>query len=80
MPHQTCGILHGSDVLGPQDPEGCVLPMGHEGPHEFVSTDGSRWQWETDWSCDCEHCMQCQGDYCTVYWPVVQESPQRGLF
>lgn len=47
---------------------GCLLPEGHEGPHEFKDARGATWCWETDLECDCEHCMQCEGDYCTTYW------------
>ena len=65
---RVCGILHGEDTLGPADPDGCVLPDGHDGPHEFVAPDGQWWQWETDMACTCWHCMRCEGDYCTVYW------------
>lgn len=30
-------------------------------------------QWETDWDCLCEHCIQCEGDYCTIYWRKTNE-------
>ena len=64
----TCGILHDGGVIGPEDPHGCLLPHDHDGPHEFEASDGTRWHWETDIECTCEHCMRCDGDYCTVYW------------
>lgn len=64
-----CGVLHGSDGPNPTDNDGCVLAIGHAGPHEFVEPNGRRWLWETDMECDCEHCMLCEGDYCTTYWP-----------
>lgn len=64
----TCGIFHGDESY-PADRSGCLLANGHEGPHEFLADDGQRWLWETDLECDCEHCMRCEGDYCTVYWP-----------
>ena len=72
---ELCAILHGADRVGPQDNHGCVLPINHDGPHEFVGPDGRHWLWETDFDCDCEHCMQCEGDYCTEYW----EKPASGV-
>jgi hypothetical protein len=64
----TCDILHG-DGVGPKDKNGCRLPRNHgTEPHEFVATDGATYQWETDLSCECDHCMKCEGDYCTIYW------------
>lgn len=50
------------------DANGCRLQDGHDGPHEFVDQHGNVWCWETDWECLCEHCMQCEGDYCVIYW------------
>lgn len=63
-----CCILHGSSILGPTDADGCVLEIGHDGPHEFVDPSGRHWLWETDIECTCDHCMTCDGDYCTIYW------------
>ena len=69
MSRQTlCSILHGSESPCPTDTDGCVLVDGHDGPHEFVDPEGCAWLWETDLECDCEHCLRCEGDYCTVYW------------
>lgn len=73
-----CCILHDGGVIGPNDPEGCVLPIDHDGPHEFVAEDGQRWMWETDMECTCSHCMRCEGDYCTVYWPVAYRETPNG--
>jgi len=64
----ACGIFHG-ESHSPTDTTGCLLPIGHEGPHEFLAGDGRRWLWEADMDCVCEHCTQCEGDYCTTYWP-----------
>lgn len=75
--HEPCGILHGSDGPYPPDRHGCVLPDGHDGPHEFIDPDGQHWLWETDMECDCDHCMRCEGDYCTIYWRKP-EAPQGG--
>lgn len=65
---ECCGLLHDGGVIGPEDPSGCLLPNDHDGPHEFEAIDGTHWHWETDMECACEHCMRCDGDYCTVYW------------
>lgn len=62
----VCGVI--LDDSEPQDVNGCILPLGHAEPHEFVTRDGEHWQWETDFDCSCEHCMRGEGDYCTNYW------------
>lgn len=69
MASGPCGLIQ-TEAVGVKDPFGCRLPCGHEGPHEFVSTEGEVFQWETDWDCDCEDCMSGEGDFCTVYWSV----------
>lgn len=64
-----CGILHGyHSGACPTDYAGCRLPEGHDGPHEFRSSDGRVWLWEVDLECSCDHCRLCEGDYCTIYW------------
>ena len=64
-----CAILFTQGCLAdPSDSDGCRLPNGHYGPHEFAAADGRIIQWETDLECTCEHCMEGEGDYCTVYW------------
>jgi hypothetical protein len=65
-----CGIIHNSDpyTTDPSDPNGCLLEHAHDGPHEFLSGDGRRYQWETDL---CDTC-DCEGDYCTTYWRVAE--------
>ncbi len=70
-----CGIMHGLGGPFVIDQEGCLLADGHDGPHEFADQRGQTWQWETDLECDCEHCMRCEGDYCTPYW---QKQPNTG--
>lgn len=65
----TCGTMHQKEV-GVTDSCGCRLHCGHQGPHEFVSDEGQVIQWETDWDCDCDHCMSGEGDFCTVYWCI----------
>ena len=52
-----CAILHGDGFGAPEDRDGCRLPDGHKGPHEFKAADGVIYEWETDLECDCEHCM-----------------------
>jgi hypothetical protein len=66
--HLVCGILHVGGPAYPTDNDGCLLAVDHEGPHEFLDPRGQRWLWETDLECGCEHCMRCEGDYCTIYW------------
>lgn len=63
-----CGILHLRVGSYPTDDNGCILPDHHDGPHLFLDENGVQWEWETDWTCDCEHCMAFEGDYCTIYW------------
>lgn len=65
---ERCGIMHSNGEPFVRDHDGCLLADGHEGPHEFADACGRRWLWETDIECDCDHCMQCEGDYCTIYW------------
>jgi len=73
MMPRLCSILFDAGYGGasPSDCEGCRLPSGHDGPHEFVDTTGVAWQWETDWECDCETCREGEGDYCSIFWRKV---------
>lgn len=71
MAKELCGIIHPNDEVTPIDSKGCLLPIGHDGPHEFVAPNGWRFQWETDLECNFEHCMDAKGDYCTTYWEVT---------
>lgn len=67
---RECRILFSNDLGGgPTDDTGCQLPSGHDGPHEFSDLGGKVWQWETDWSCCCEHCRDDESDQCSFYWP-----------
>lgn len=70
-----CGVIHDSGACHPVDNRGCVLAIGHDGPHEFVDPNGRQWLWETDMQCDCEHCAACGGDYCTIYWRKTTSAP-----
>lgn len=66
---RECGIIFDSGHgCNPLDKTGCHLQQGHDTPHEFHGVDGKTWQWETDFSCDCDHCNECEGDYCSIYW------------
>jgi hypothetical protein len=68
-----CGVLFGDGSLygpGPKDETGCRLPIGHDGPHEFVAKSGAVFNWETDFECECDQCMRADGDFCSIYWPA----------
>jgi hypothetical protein len=74
---RPCAVLFHVDFgYIPKDTQGCRLPDGHQGPHEFVDERGEVWQWETDWECDCDHCNQCEGDYCMLYWSLRERQQQ----
>lgn len=60
----------------PKDPTGCTLPDGHSGPHQFTTTNGVTYLWETDWECTCEECMSGESDYCSIYWRADQQRTQ----
>lgn len=64
-----CGLIFNSDGSSIKDTSGCCLDLGHRGPHEFVDNEGVCYQWETDFECTCDHCLKCEGDYCSFYWP-----------
>jgi hypothetical protein len=70
----TCGIQFSGWGLGPKDKDGCRLPDGHAGPHEFISVTGTVYRWETDWECNCEHCRTNDGDYCSTYWEHKEQT------
>lgn len=67
--HSICGTMHGEGgPVGHPDHNGCILPDGHPGPHEFVSCTGVHWLWTCDLSCTCEQCLEDDEHYCTTYW------------
>lgn len=68
MSLEICGIIHNVGNMPQHDTSGCILPVGHDGPHLFIAKNGKKIHWETDLGCDCEHCRQANGDYCTTYW------------
>lgn len=72
---RECGILFTNDGLPPNDQHGCRLPVGHDCPHEFVDENGTLYRWETDWECNCEHCLSGEGDLCSTYWRANQDEP-----
>lgn len=53
-----------------------MLPDGHSGPHQFTTTNGVTYLWETDWECTCEECMSGESDYCSIYWRADQQRTQ----
>jgi hypothetical protein len=72
----VCGTVFVCEMGGPEDNHGCRRPSGHSGPHEFVEKRGTVYRWETDWQCDCEHCLSCDGDFCTVYWTANEDDEE----
>ena len=69
MMPSICGTMIGELGLPSLvDHHGCVLPMGHDGPHQCVDTRWQAWQWEEDLECACEHCRQCEG---FNRWPKI---------
>lgn len=72
---RPCAILFPRrDGVSPEDCNGCVLPNGHHGPHEFVASNGIRYFWETDMDCDCEECLSDEPDnWCIVYWAITSK-------
>ncbi len=65
-----CGGLMARFPAAPRDEQGCCRPEGHAGPHLSMTSAGAV-EWEVDLECDCEHCLQCEGDYCEIYWPYT---------
>jgi hypothetical protein len=62
-----CGLIHPLDFSNVRDPHGCRLPMGHPGPHEFVSSRGVVYEWEESPCSDCD-CDLEAGECCTEFW------------
>lgn len=66
-----CGVLFPNHGASPRDENGCRLPHGHDGMHEFVSVRGNVIQWETDMNCNCHCCQQDDSyDWCAIYKEV----------
>lgn len=69
-----CGTIHPNDTCVPHDARGCLLGVGHTGPHEFVSAGGVTYQWESDLECaDCDP-DECD---CTIYWRKQYSAAER---
>lgn len=64
---QACGVIHPLELSNVRDPHGCVLAIGHVGPHEFVSSSGVSYQWEEEACAECD-CDLEAGECCTTYW------------
>lgn len=48
-----CGVLFPNrSPIEPTDFDGCILPAGHDGQHEFIGADLLLYGWETDMDCD----------------------------
>lgn len=56
-----CGSCFNSWLGAPKDTEGCLLPIGHEGPHEFKDEYGRLYQWQYDVEDDSD-----------IYWSKTQ--------
>lgn len=63
----ACGTMHPAEFSTVVDRDGCIKPIGHVGPHEFVSRSGVVYLWE-DAVCDDCDCDLEMGECCTVYW------------
>lgn len=71
MRHRCAVLFPSRDAVSPEDIDGCKLPNGHHGPHQFVASDSRVYQWETDMECDCEDCQSEEvDDWCIVYQRV----------
>ena len=64
---KQCGLIHPPEFSNIRDPNGCLLPIGHPGPHEFVSKGGVSYLWEESPCADCD-CDLEAGECCTEYW------------
>lgn len=73
----TCALIA---PMGPlrTDETGCILPSDHEGPHRCTDNHGNSWEWETDWSCECDN--SCDGDWCILMWEVEPQNASRNDF
>jgi hypothetical protein len=52
----------------------CINPYGHFGPHRFKTPDGTIWEWEYDYSCGCESCLEDEDGMCAILWDVKNEN------
>lgn len=65
----SCGIIfHSHSPVEPSDAEGCILPEGHQGEHQFKSERGRLIAWQYDWECGCDNCCtNDMKDMCILY-------------
>lgn len=63
----TCGVIHPPEFSNLHDIHGCILAIGHHGPHEFVSSNGVAYLWEESVCAECD-CDLEAGECCTEYW------------
>jgi hypothetical protein len=70
----TCGICCPSRIDIPHDIDGCLLPDGHDGRHQF-SCEVGLVSWETDYGCDCPDCVTGDSfsDNCILYTVTPHE-------
>jgi len=67
--HRCAVLFPNRDAVSPTDFDGCVLPNGHLGPHQFQGSDLVMYAWETDMECRCEDCQSEEVDnWCIAYW------------
>lgn len=62
----VCGIYHSYGRGFASDQTGCILEEGHTGPHEYTSTNGVVYNWESVICPDCS-CGDDE-DICVEYW------------
>ena len=77
---KRCAVLfpgRDRDAISPTDFDGCVLPNGHFGPHEFVGSDLHRYTWATDLECKCEDCQSDEVDNWCIVWSSLPKQTLR---
>lgn len=68
MSERVCGIYFPRFCSSPEDVTGCILPEGHDGRHVFRSNRAEMIEWEPDWDCKCDACINGEPmDQCCVY-------------
>lgn len=80
MSDKRCAILFPRDRgHAPEDTDGCLLPNGHHGRHEFVAENGKRYSWEIDMTCDCEDCLSDEPDNWCIVYTTIPKPPETFL-
>lgn len=73
----TCGVMFNNNA-SVTDTNGCFLPHGHDGEHEFKCTSGRTFLWHTDMECDCDDCAsEDANDWCSIYHEKKMEKSMR---